>query len=62
MEERISKEQTDLFYRCALSLMLDDYKKNGITLEQAEDLYKCWKIATIFKNGKITFEVEKENE
>lgn len=43
------------YYNLVLRLMLEDYKKTGITLEQAEDLYKKWNIATIYKNGKVDF-------
>ena len=50
-----TQEQIDKFYKCALGLMLKDYKTKGITIEQAEDLYKKWNIATIYKNGKVEF-------
>jgi len=50
-----TQEQIDTFYKCALGLMLKDYKTKGITIEQAEDLYKVWNIATIYKNGKVEF-------
>lgn len=50
-----TQEQIDTFYKCALGLMLKDYKTKGITIEQVEDLYKKWNIATIFKNGKVDF-------
>lgn len=52
------QEQIDNFYKCALSLMLSDYKRNGMTIGQAEELYREWKIATIFDNGKIDFIME----
>lgn len=57
MEEifKDTKEEINTFYKCALGLMLKDYKDNGITIEQAERLYKDWNIATIYKNGKIEF-------
>lgn len=55
---RDTQEQIDTFYRCALSLMLNDYKRNGITIGQAMELYNQWKVATIFKDGKIEFIVE----
>lgn len=50
-----TQEQIDTFYRCVLSLELKDYKEKGITLDQAERLYRDWNIATIFKNGKVEF-------
>ena len=50
-----TQEQIDTFYKCALGLMLKDYKTKEITIEQAEDLYKKWNIATIYKNGKVEF-------
>lgn len=50
-----TQEQIDTFYKCVLDLMLKDYKTKGITIEQAEDLYKDWNIATIYKNGKVEF-------
>lgn len=50
-----TQEQIDTFYKCALGLMLKDYKTKGITIEQAEDLYKKWNIITIYKNGKVDF-------
>lgn len=50
-----TQEQIDTFYKCALGLILKDYKNKGITIEQAEDLYKGWNIATIYKNGKVEF-------
>lgn len=58
MEEifRDTQEQIDKFYRCVVGLMLKDYKEKGITLDQAERLYRDWNIATIFKNGKVEFE------
>lgn len=49
------QEQVDKFYRCALSLILKDYKEKGMTLDQAERLYRDWNIATIFENGKVEF-------
>lgn len=48
-------EQLNKFYNCVLSLMLNDYKVKGITLEQAEELYEKWNVATIYKNGKVEF-------
>lgn len=58
MEEifRDTQEQIDKFYRCVVGLMLKDYKEKGITLDQAERLYRDCNIATIFKNGKVEFE------
>lgn len=50
-----TQEQIDTFYKCALSLVLKDYKDKGMTLEQAYKLYDDWNIATIFKNGKVEF-------
>lgn len=43
------------FYNKVLSLMLEDYKTKGITLEQAYELYERYSIATIYKNGKVEF-------
>lgn len=43
------------FYAITLNLMLEDYKKNGITIEEADRLYKFWNITTIYKNGKVEF-------
>jgi hypothetical protein len=50
-----TQEQIDTFYKCALGLMLEDYKTKGITIEQAERLYERYHIATIYKNGKVEF-------
>ena len=55
MKEKVSKEQEDKFYRCVVGLMLKDYKEKGMTLDQAERLYRDWNIATIYKNGKVEF-------
>lgn len=57
MEEifKDTKEQIDTFYRCILALELKDYKEKGMTIEQAEKLYKDWNIATIYKNGRVEF-------
>ena len=43
------------YYNLVLKLMLEDYKKTGITLEQAEELYERFNIITIYKNGKVDF-------
>ena len=43
------------YYNLVLKLMLEDYKKTGITLEQAEELYDRFNIITIYKNGKVDF-------
>lgn len=57
MEEifRDTQEQIDTFYKCCVGLMLKDYKDKGITIEEAERLYRDWNIATIYKNGKVEF-------
>lgn len=59
MEIKDKQEKVDTFYRCVVGLMLKDYKEKGITLEEAERLYRDWNIVIIFKNGKIDFEVIK---
>ena len=48
------------YYNLVLRLMLEDYKKTGITLEQAEELYEKWNIITIYKNGKVDFINERD--
>lgn len=50
-----TQEQIDTFYKCALGLMLKDYKLKGMTLEDAYHLYERFNIATIYKNGKVEF-------
>ena len=43
-----------------LELLLEDFKKTGrIRLSQAQYIYSHFGIATIYHNGKITFEKEK---
>jgi hypothetical protein len=48
-------EEDKRFYNCVLNLMLEDYKKKGMTLEDAYHLYERFNIATIYKNGKVEF-------
>ena len=57
MEEifKDTKEEIDTFYRYVVGLMLKDYKEKGMTIEQAEKLYKDWNIATLYKNGRVEF-------
>ena len=48
------------YYNLVLRLIIEDYKTKGITIEQAEDLYKKWNIATIYKNRKVDFTNERD--
>lgn len=43
------------YYNLVLRLMIEDYKKMGLTIEQADELYEKFNIITIFKNGKVDF-------
>ena len=57
---KIIKNEDKKFYNCVIGLMLADYKKTGITLEQAEELYDRFNIITIYKNGKVDFINERD--
>lgn len=50
-----TQEEIDTFYKCVVGLELKDYKEKGMTIEQAEKLYKDWNIATLYKNGRVEF-------
>lgn len=43
------------YYNLVLRLMLEDYKKKGITIQQADELYDKFNIITIYKNRKVEF-------
>lgn len=55
-------EDTKRFYATMISLQMKDFKngKQIMTIGDAEFLYSEWNMATIFKNGKITFIQEEE--
>ena len=64
MEEKVSKEQEDKFYRTMIALEMKEWE-NGkgllpMTISDAEFLYQ-FGIATIFKNGKVEFFNEETN-
>lgn len=48
------------YYNLVLRLMIEDYKKMGLTIEQADELYDRFNIITIFKNGKVDFANERD--
>lgn len=58
MEEKVSKEQEDKFYRTMIAWNMKDWKEGKgllpMTIGDAEFLYQ-YGIATIFKNGKVEF-------
>ena len=48
------------YYNLVLRLMIEDYKKMGLTIEQADELYDRFNIITIYKNGKVDFTNERD--
>ena len=48
------------YYNLVLRLIIEDYKKMGLTIEQADELYDRFNIITIYKNGKVDFINERD--
>lgn len=48
------------YYNLVLRLIIEDYKKMGLTIEQADELYDRFNIITIYKNGKVDFTNERD--
>lgn len=48
------------YYNLVLRLIIEDYKKMGLTIEQAYELYDRFNIITIYKNRKVDFTNERD--
>lgn len=48
------------YYNLVLRLIIEDYKKMGLTIEQADELYDRFNIITIYKNRKVDFTNERD--
>lgn len=61
-ERSVSMDTINWNYLSEVCENIVDNRIEEITLEEAENLYKNFKTATIYHNGKIVFEKEEEND